>query len=219
MNNRWDYARQLRGLEDKPIQTVYNYVGRVAIDWNKIYTDLKDKEWRRVTWDNWNWRVKELRDQWPFAQTESTRYISKEHPTFFSDTLGFVPDEYQPFSKLLNDLCLYMPKDDPKLDSRTFAVKINRQMPGDMLWMHYDISPADNWTKYLVFLNDWSPGQAVLWGKDAITDWKSGDVYYINAYVTPHGTVNCGKEERWLAEVRGLEVPNKKLNLLTTEQK
>ena len=58
MNNRWDYARRLRGLEDKPIQTVYNYVGRVAIDWNKIYTDLKDKEWRRVTWDNWNWRVK-----------------------------------------------------------------------------------------------------------------------------------------------------------------
>jgi hypothetical protein len=88
-----------------------------------------------------------------------------------------------------------------------------------MLWMHYDISPADNWTKYLVFLNDWSPGQAVLWGKDAITDWKSGDVYNINAYVTPHGTVNCGKEERWVAEVRGLEVPNKKLNLLTTEQK
>ena len=96
-------------------------------------------------------------------------------------------------------------------------VKINRQMPGDMLWMHYDFMADEDWEKYLVFLNDWAPGQVVMWGKDAITDWKSGDCYKINVLTTPHGAVNCGPEERWVAAVRGKPIANRKLKLLTKQ--
>ena len=65
-----------------------------------------------------------------------------------------------------------------------------------------------------VFLNDWGLGQVVLWGEDAITNWKSGDCYKITGTVTPHGAVNCGPTERWLANVRGKPKANRVLNLI-----
>ena len=216
MDNRWDHARMLRGLDKKPIQTEYEYIGRLEIDFQKIYHDLKDCTWNRSNWFDWNWRVKEQRDQWPFPQNESTQYVSKEQVLYSELSSEIYKKPYEPFIKICTDLGLYLPKEFEQTDYS--LVKINRQMPGDMLWMHYDFMADEDWEKYLVFLNDWSPGQVVLWGKDAITNWQSGDCYKVNVLTTPHGAVNCGPEERWVAAVRGKPVPNRKEVLLTKRQ-
>lgn len=212
--NRWDFARKLRGIEDQPIQTVYKYMGRLKVDWDKIYNDLKDQKWRRVDWFEWNWRVERYRNQIPFPKNTGTERINL-NTVHFWDTMGVVDDDYEPFAQILNDLGLYMPHEDPHVDSRYRALKVNRQLPGDTLWMHYDLSGDDNWEQYLVFLNDWEPGQVSLWGTDAITNWKSGDCYWIDTTKTPHGAVNCGGGERWCANIKGRPVPNRKFNFLT----
>lgn len=212
--NRWDFARKLRNLDSKPIQNNFSYMGRLHVQWDKIYNDLKDKDWRRVDWFNWNWRVERYRNQLPFPQNESTKRINL-NTVHFWDTQGFVDDDYPPFAQILDDLGLYMPHEDPHVDKRYRALKVNRQLPGDMLWMHYDLSGDDAWEQYIVFLSPWEVGQASFFGTEAITNWKIGDCYRIDTNTTPHGTVNCGPGERWAANIKGRAKPNRKFNFLT----
>ena len=213
--NRWDFARSLRNIQDKPLQTDFKYMGRLRVDWEKIYNDLKDQPWRTVAWDQWNWRVERYRNQIPFPQNESTDNIDLT-TVHFRDTMGseIANDTYEPFAQILDDLGLYMPSEDPNVDSRYRALVIARQLPGDMLWMHYDLRADDQWEQYLVFLNDWQPGQVSLWGTQAITNWKSGDCYWINTLITPHGAVNCGPGERWCANIKGRPRPNRTFQFL-----
>ena len=216
MNNRWDDARTCRGLDKMPIQNDHEYIGRLDVDFDKIYADLKDHDWIRADWYVWNWRVKELREQSPFPENESTKYVDKKQILYSELPDDIYKQPYEPFEKIAKDLDLYMPEEYK--DTNYSLVKINRQMPGDMLWMHYDYMADNDWDKYLVFLNDWAPGQVSLWGEHAITGWKSGDCYKVNVTSTPHGAVNCGPEERWVASVRGKRLPVNKTNKQTNKQ-
>ncbi len=204
MDNRWDDARDQRGLDKMPIQSDYEYIGRLDIDFEKIQTDLTTHDWIRTDWDSWNWRVKAHREQTPFPKNKSTKYVDKKQILYSELPSEIYKQPYAPFEKIAKDLGLTLPKEYK--NTNYSIVKINRQMPGDMLWMHYDFMADNDWEKYLVFLNDWAPGQVSLWGKHAITDWKSGDCYKVNVITTPHGAVNCGLEERWVAAVRGKKI-------------
>jgi len=204
LDNRWDDARVQRGLDKKPIQTDYEYIGRMDVDFEKIKSDLVDHEWLRTDWYGMNWRVKAQQEQTAFPKNESTKYVDKKQVVFTELPSEICNQPYEPFDKLAKDLGVYMPEEYK--DTEYSLVKINRQMPGDVLWMHYDFMAEDDWTKYLVFLNDWAPGQVSLWGEEAIVGWKSGDCYKVDVLTTPHGAVNCGPEERWLATVRGKSI-------------
>lgn len=198
-NNRWDDARSQRGLDKLPIQTEYKYIGNFEIDFNQIYSDFKDhSDWLRADWYVWN-RTNPKRSEIPvFPINDSTKYVRKDQVHFSELRLE---EPYEQFEKIYDDLGL-MPE-----ETSYRPIKINRQMPGDMLWMHYDYYDAggedDNWEKYFIFLNDWAPGQVSLWGEEAIVGWKSGDCYQIDTLITPHGAVNCGLEERWMTTIRG----------------
>ena len=207
MDNRWDRARRLRGLDDQPIRTEYEYIGRLNVNFTEIHNDFKDIDWTNTVWFAWNWRVKQERDEGIFPTTDSTRYVNKSQYMYRESPSKYCIN-YSPFKKIMDDLGLEMPS-----DSIYSPVKINKQLPGDMLWMHYDFTADDDWERYFVFLNDWGLGQVVLWGEDAITNWKSGDCYKITGTVTPHGAVNCGPTERWLANVRGKPKANRVLSL------
>jgi hypothetical protein len=199
-SNRWEYARQTRGLEDKPIGNSFKYKGNIKIDFNSIYDDLADnQDWERIDWYKWNWRVPAQAEQWPFPQNSSTQYVSKNSILFSQLRLK----EYEPLNGVLEELNIEMPYDDPDLHPGYTAITINRQFPGDMLWMHYDCYTDHEWEKYIMFLNDWGPGQVFLVGDKALTNWKSGDVYWVDVLSTPHGTCNCGPEERWTATFKG----------------
>lgn len=204
MNNRWNDARAERGLDKLPIQTVYKYVCRLDLDFNQIYTDFKDhKDFVRSDWNIWNQIDSNRQIQTPFPVNESTKYVSKDQ-VHFSELR--VRDSYEIFEKIFEQLELHLPKNE-----EYFPIKIHRQMPGDMLWMHYDFydksNDSNDYEKYLIFLNDWALGQVSLWGEEAIVGWKSGDCYCIDPDVTPHGAVNCGPEERWVLQIRGKRLP------------
>jgi len=203
MSNRWDDARSQRGLDKLPIQTVYEYIGRLEIDFDQIYADFKDHTgFARADWNTWNSVDRDRQAQTPFPVNESTKYVSTDQ-VHFSELR--VREPYEAFEKIFKDLGLYLPEGETYV-----PIKIHRQMPGDMLWMHYDFydhrESPETWKKYLIFLNDWAPGQVSLWGEDAIVGWKSGDRYDIDALVTPHSAVNCGPEERWALQISGKKI-------------
>jgi len=208
MDNRWEYAQSLRNLDTQSVLNEFEYVGRLDVDFAKIKSDLEGHDWIRTDWYKWNWRSKKHRDQAPFPVNSSTKYVNKKQVLYSELPKEISKLPYEPFDKIAKDLGLYMPAE---YDDTPFSlVKINRQMPGDMLWMHYDFMVDDDFEKYFVYLNDWAPGQVTMIGKHALTDWKSGDCYKVNVNNSPHGSVNFGPEERWLAAVRGKRIPNSK---------
>ena len=205
-DNRWDRARKLRNLEDKPITSDFYYWGNIQVDWETIYNDLKDPNlWSDETWAQTNWRIKEFQSEPPFPVTSSTAGIDLSRPqTLSTKGTSSIDDDYPPIKHILDTLGVYLPDEYRNINKQYYqACRINRQMPGQLFLMHYDFSADDSWDHYFVFLNDWSPGQVSLLGTEAITNWKSGDVYWVQSLMTPHGSANCGYGERWLATIKG----------------
>lgn len=204
-SNRWDRARQLRGLENQPIVNDFSYWGNIDVDWDTIYQDLKFFDgWVPANWQAWNWRVSEHGAEPPFPTTSATEFVELDRAQFLT-TVGtdLVNDSYPPIAHILDQIGIHMPDKYQSISQHYQACRIHRQMPGQMLWMHYDFSADEDWEQYFVFLNDWAPGQVSLLGTESITNWRSGDVYKVNGHVTPHGAVNCGYGERWLAAIKG----------------
>lgn len=59
-----------------------------------------------------------------------------------------------------------------------------------------------NYNLYLIFFDDWKPGQCFQMG-DQFIRWKAGDVYSWNHVNTPHGSCNFGFEDRYTLLVNG----------------
>lgn len=94
------------------------------------------------------------------------------------------------------------------------------QMPGTMVGQHTDLNRglsniltekdiADkvklkNIRKYIVYLDDWSHGQAFMSGRHAFTDWRKGDVMSFPWFM-PHSTVNAGFKPRPILFIAGVE--------------
>jgi hypothetical protein len=202
--SRWERAHRERKLEQEPILDLVEYVGSISIDWDTIYNDLKSLDkWTKEDWATWNWRQTEFKTELPFPETESTKSIDLTLTQFYSTIRsGLISDSYPPVKQILDQLNIYMPAEYAEHS----ACRIHRQMPGQMLWMHYDFSADGEWDHYFVYLNDWTPGQVSLFGTKALTNWKSGDVYKINGHLTPHGAANCGYGERWMATIKGKKI-------------
>jgi len=96
---------------------------------------------------------------------------------------------------------------------------LNKQKPGQLYPFHLDgmesydkIIPDINEKKekvrrVFIFLNDWSPGQIVMLGTKLCTNWKKGDVLWFDWYHVPHGTVNFGRNDRYLLQLTGETTP------------
>lgn len=207
IDNRWDRALRVKNIRNQPIINDFSYYGKVVVDWNSIYNDLKsfNDKWIEEDWATWNWREKEFAIEPPFKETESTKFIDLTRSQFYS-TIGTDLDNYPPIKSILDELGVEMLQEFKDRSDKFQACRIHRQMPGQILWMHYDFSADESWEQYFVYLNDWSPGQVSLLGTQALTNWRSGDVYRVNGLMTPHGAANCGQEERWIAIIKGKSV-------------
>lgn len=202
-DNRWDRALHERSLVGQPITDDFNYLGNISVDWPTIYSDLNPLDnWVEQDWSTWNWRVTEYAVEPPFPLTDATKNIDLKQSQFYS-TIGTDLDNYAPIKSILDILGIYMPNEFRDKSNKFQSCRIHRQMPGQILWMHYDFSADENWEQYFVYLNDWTPGQVSLIGTKAITNWRSGDVYQVNGLISPHGATNCGYGERWLAVIKG----------------
>lgn len=90
------------------------------------------------------------------------------------------------------------------------SVRINLQHPGYIFPLHLDrprhvdydttvehISQPPSHRRFLIFMDDWQPGQVFQMDYDFIK-WQAGDVYTWDVRNTMHGSANFGYEPRWM---------------------
>lgn len=96
---------------------------------------------------------------------------------------------------------------------------VHIQKPGQMHMLHMDANYGGGFWDYLgdekdaklvrvmIMLDDWAPGQVILFGCHHYTKWKRGDVVYFRWQDIPHGTANFGHTHRPLVIVTAETTP------------
>lgn len=80
--------------------------------------------------------------------------------------------------------------------------RIHTQYPGQMFPMHIDKLwhrfPQDpgKIIRVIIHLQDYEPGQLMVYGNYVHTNWKAGDIHVFDTLNVPHGTCNMSKIPR-----------------------
>ena len=102
---------------------------------------------------------------------------------------------------------------------------VHIQKPGQMHMLHMDANYGNGFWDYLgkeknkklarimIMLDDWAPGQVMLFGGKHVHHWKKGDAIYFRWQDIPHGTANFGHTNRPLLITTG-EITNEFNELL-----
>ncbi len=92
---------------------------------------------------------------------------------------------------------------------------VHIQKPGQMHVLHMDANYGNGFWDYLgkekdkklarlmIMLDDWAPGQVMMFGGKHIHHWKKGDAIYFRWQDIPHGTANFGHTDRPLIITTG----------------
>jgi len=118
------------------------------------------------------------------------------------------------------------------IDALPFAKSrslIHIQKPGQMHILHMDANYGNGFWDYLgddkdkklarlmIMLDDWAPGQVMMFGGQHIHHWKKGDAIYFRWQDLPHGTANFGHTNRPLLLTTG-EITPEFENMLSNEE-
>lgn len=85
---------------------------------------------------------------------------------------------------------------------KRLRTRIHVQMPGQMFGMHVDKLwhryPADpaKLIRFVVFLQDYEPGQIMIYGNSVLTQWRAGEVHCFDTLNIPHATANISRTPR-----------------------
>lgn len=102
---------------------------------------------------------------------------------------------------------------------------VHIQKPGQMHMLHMDANYGNGFWDYLgkeknkklarimIMLDDWAPGQVMMFGGKHVHHWKKGDAIYFRWQDIPHGTANFGHTNRPLLITTG-EITNEFNDLL-----
>tara|TARA_B100001093_G_scaffold518504_1_gene603595 strand:- start:4805 stop:5467 length:663 start_codon:yes stop_codon:yes gene_type:complete len=89
--------------------------------------------------------------------------------------------------------------------------KLHIQFTGDVLNMHidklYDLNPfgsANDVIRIMVMLEDWQPGQFIIYGNQTYTNWKAGDIHKFDWMNIPHATANASLYPRPMLVITGV---------------
>jgi hypothetical protein len=107
----------------------------------------------------------------------------------------------------------------------TFALepvksKLHVQFTGEVLNLHidklYDLdTDPDNVIRIMVMLQDWEPGQFLMYGNQMFDRWRAGDVHTFDWQNLPHATANASLTPRPMLVVTGVKT-EKTRQLLAT---
>ena len=87
--------------------------------------------------------------------------------------------------------------------------KLHVQFTGDVLNMHidklYDLDEdPNNVIRIMVMLDDWEPGQFLIYGNQIFDRWQSGDIHYFDWQNIPHATANASMTPRPMLVITGV---------------
>jgi len=101
--------------------------------------------------------------------------------------------------------------------------KLHIQFTGEVLNMHidklYDLdADPNNVIRVMVMLQDWEPGQFLMYGNQQFDRWRSGDIHTFDWQNLPHATANASNKPRPMLVITGVK-SDKTNNLLQKEIK
>ena len=88
--------------------------------------------------------------------------------------------------------------------------KLHIQFTGEVLNMHidklYDLdADPKNVIRIMIMLQDWEPGQFIMYGNEQFDRWKTGDIHTFDWQNTPHATANASNRPRPMLVVTGVK--------------
>jgi hypothetical protein len=98
-----------------------------------------------------------------------------------------------------------------KLENPSYRVHV--QMPGQFFGMHIDKlwhrNPEDpaRIVRIAIHLDDYEPGQMMVYGNRVLTGWHAGDIHIFDTLNIPHGTANISTKPRPNLVITGLRTP------------
>jgi hypothetical protein len=96
-----------------------------------------------------------------------------------------------------------------QLDQAHTRLTLHCQRPGQLWPMHIDRKKnnefnSNDYTRYLIFFDDWQPGQILQMGTEFIK-WQAGDVFGYFDQSVPHGSANFSHHDRLMLMVTGIK--------------
>ena len=87
--------------------------------------------------------------------------------------------------------------------------KLHIQFTGEVLNMHidklYDMDQdPKNVIRIMVMLQDWEPGQFLMYGNQQFDRWKAGDIHKFDWPNIPHATANASNKPRPMLVITGV---------------
>ncbi len=88
--------------------------------------------------------------------------------------------------------------------------KLHIQFTGEVLNMHidklYDLDEDPNKViRVMVMLQDWEPGQFIMYGNEQFDRWRAGDIHTFDWQNTPHATANASNKPRPMLVITGVK--------------
>ena len=87
--------------------------------------------------------------------------------------------------------------------------KLHIQFTGEVLNMHidklYDLdADPKNVIRIMIMLQDWEPGQFLMYGNQQFDRWRTGDIHKFDWQNIPHATANASNKPRPMLVVTGV---------------
>tara|TARA_Y100001938_G_scaffold146380_1_gene225123 strand:- start:2299 stop:2955 length:657 start_codon:yes stop_codon:yes gene_type:complete len=88
--------------------------------------------------------------------------------------------------------------------------KLHIQFTGEVLNMHidklYDLDGDPNKViRIMVMLQDWEPGQFIIYGNQQFDRWRAGDIHSFDWQNIPHATANASNKPRPMLVITGVK--------------
>ena len=88
--------------------------------------------------------------------------------------------------------------------------KLHIQFTGEVLNMHidklHDLDPnPENILRIMVMLEDWEPGQFLIYGNQQFDRWRAGEVHTFDWQNLPHATANASNIPRSMLVITGVK--------------
>ena len=197
MKTNWELGKELSNYHfDKSIKDTDSFrkVGRFIGDW-KDELEEAYKTMASVTWNN-RWHKHGKKDpRGNLAENEIKDIINAggdPDMTMYQGSYTIGPVIQKMIDALGMDNCRH---------------KLHIQLPGEVVTMHmdkhYELDGGEA-RRFLIALEDWEPGQFMMFGNQLCERWTAGDIITWEWRDIPHATANASLHKRPLLAVTGV---------------
>ena len=196
--SNWELGKETSSYHfDKSIKdtSAYSICGRFEGDWMEELQEAY-KTMDSVTWAN-RWNV--------HGKTDPRGDLSKNELKDIIDAGGDPEQSLYQGSYTIGPVLQQMIDTFAMEDSRH---KLHIQLTGETVSMHidkhYEVGNSNSAARrFLVALEDWEPGQFMVFGNQMCDRWQAGDIITWEWQDMPHATANASLYKRSLLAVTG----------------